>query len=486
LLRAPRKWISYSAWWTAAYGIVILDFANCKYPAGAGAGVYALLSYAGKRSGAVRVLQALSPATLVRGRVSLVSSSAAAHYLPRPVLITLCVWPAWRWVTRILRSAALERVSAKSWVASTILSDISDEALRIVSAWSRLTQSQDWLVDRDTALDSVDRLCEAWLAGTPLHIIHHHTLSVGSAWVWLTLLHRLHTWNSRGVSFKSWQAVADRTVSNHSAPRVWSALVSTAFLSIFDTSYKWVASLSSRTGADWVSIIQLTKSIRAARRGHTRVGGWLVEGAPNIRVAIKSRFAGAYWVVVDISTLCVVPAETRAHRQTLSVEPVAVLVLWAVRIYGALFEAISIRRIANSGVDIGDFYTFTVFASKTWQTVASSATFTSRDVNAASLMVGNLAVLSCSALTQPTWIDTLFVLASLLGGTFTATSTPNTLDTTIVSIGGETRGAEFTNSFVVLDNTRGVPRTCGAFTRVLALVPDTGLASRAASVLQAD
>jgi hypothetical protein len=95
LLRAPRKWISYSAWWTAAYGIVILDFAHSKHPAGAGTGVYALLSYAGKRSGAVRVLQALSPAALVRGRVSLVSSPAAAHYLPRPVLCTLCVWPAW-------------------------------------------------------------------------------------------------------------------------------------------------------------------------------------------------------------------------------------------------------------------------------------------------------------------------------------------------------------------------------------------------------
>jgi hypothetical protein len=190
--------------------------------------------------------------------------------------------------------------------------------------------------------------------------------------------------------------------------------------------------------------------------------------------------------VVYISTLRVVPAETRAHRQALSVKPVAVLVLRTVRIYGALFEAISVRRIANSGVDIRDFYTFTVFASKTRQTVASPATFTSRDVNAASLMVGNLAVLSCSALTQPTWIDTLFVLASLLGGTFTAASTPNTLDTTIVSISGETRGAEFTNSFVVLDNTRGVPRTCGAFAWVLALVPDTGLASWAASVLQAD
>ena len=61
-----------------------------------------------------------------------------------------------------------------------------------------------------------------------------------------------------------------------------------------------------------------------------------------------------------------------------------------------------------------------------------------------------------------------------------------TLDTTIVSIGGETRGAEFTDSFVIFNNTGGVAGACGSLARVLALVANTGLASRAASVLQAD
>ena len=61
-----------------------------------------------------------------------------------------------------------------------------------------------------------------------------------------------------------------------------------------------------------------------------------------------------------------------------------------------------------------------------------------------------------------------------------------TLDTTIVGIGGETRGAEFTDSFVIFNYTGSVPRTGGAFARVLALVSDTCLASGAPSVLQAD
>ena len=47
-------------------------------------------------------------------------------------------------------------------------------------------------------------------------------------------------------------------------------------------------------------------------------------------------------------------------------------------------------------------------------------------VNASGQVVGHLTILCCSTLTQPTRVDTLLVLARLLGGTFAAASTPNT------------------------------------------------------------
>jgi len=190
--------------------------------------------------------------------------------------------------------------------------------------------------------------------------------------------------------------------------------------------------------------------------------------------------------MVGKATLCVVATEARAHGDTFPLESVAVLVFGTVRIDGALFEAISFRRIANGGVDVWIFDTFAVFAKEPWETVASAATFTSGDVNAPSLVVCHLAVLSGPTLTQPTWVDTLLVLASLLGGALAAASTPNTLDTTIVCIGGEIRGTEFTDSFVVLDNAWGVSGAGCAFAWVLALVAYTGLASGTSSVFQAD
>ena len=60
------------------------------------------------------------------------------------------------------------------------------------------------------------------------------------------------------------------------------------------------------------------------------------------------------------------------------------------------------------------------------------------------------------------------------------------MDTTIVCIGGEIRGTEFTDSFVVLDNAWGVSGAGCAFAWVLALVAYTGLASGTSSVFQAD
>ena len=65
LLGAPRKWISNSAWWTAAYGVVILNLTNRKYPTGSWTRINALLCYASKSSRAVSVSQAFSFAPLV-------------------------------------------------------------------------------------------------------------------------------------------------------------------------------------------------------------------------------------------------------------------------------------------------------------------------------------------------------------------------------------------------------------------------------------
>lgn len=63
-----------------------------------------------------------------------------------------------------------------------------------------------------------------------------------------------------------------------------------------------------------------------------------------------------------------------------------------------MFEAITIFRITNSGINIWDFDTFAVFTSKTWKTVASAAAFTPRHVYAASLVVSHLTILGSPTL----------------------------------------------------------------------------------------
>ena len=80
----------------------------------------------------------------------------------------------------------------------------------------------------------------------------------------------------------------------------------------------------------------------------------------------------------------------------------------------------------------------------------------------------------------------MFVLCSVSRDSYVQGSCLFTLNTTIVCICRETGGTEFTESFVVLDNAWGVSRTCFAFTRVLALVVDAGLASWTSSVFQAN
>lgn len=145
-------------------------------------------------------------------------------------------------------------------MASAVLTRVSDQTLSIVPTGSRFTQTERWLRDGNTSLDGVDGLSKAWLAGAPLDIVDHHTLSIGSTWVGLALLQRSGTWDGRRIALIPGQTVTDRSVSNHSTARVWPTLVTSALGSILDTSDKRIASLASGTGADGIAIVQFTHS----------------------------------------------------------------------------------------------------------------------------------------------------------------------------------------------------------------------------------
>ena len=132
-------------------------------------------------------------------------------------------------------------------MTSAILTRVSDQTFSIISTGSRFTQTERWFRDGNTALDGVDGLCESWLAGAPLDIVHHHTLSICSTWVWLALLQRSGTWDGRRITLISGQTIADWSVSNHSTARVWTTLITSTLGSILDTSDKWIASLASGT-----------------------------------------------------------------------------------------------------------------------------------------------------------------------------------------------------------------------------------------------
>ena len=121
------------------------------------------------------------------------------------------------------------------------------DTLSIVSTRSRFTQTERRFRDGNTSLDGVDGLSESWLAGAPLDIVYHHTLSICSTWVGLALLQRSGTWDGRRITLIPGQTVTDWSVSNHSTSRVWTTLIASALGSILDTSDKRIASLASGT-----------------------------------------------------------------------------------------------------------------------------------------------------------------------------------------------------------------------------------------------
>lgn len=123
-----------------------------------------------------------------------------------------------------------------------------DQALSIVTTGSGLTQYiASNLHQRHTALDGVDGLCVAGLAGAPLHIVDHDTLGVLAAGVGLARLDGSDAGDGRGVALVPGQTEAHGPVSNHPTPRVGAALVAPTLGSIGDAPHEGVAGLAPGT-----------------------------------------------------------------------------------------------------------------------------------------------------------------------------------------------------------------------------------------------
>lgn len=97
-----------------------------------------------------------------------------------------------------------------------------------------------------------------------------------------------------------------------------------------------------------------------------------------------------------------------------------------------------------------------------------------------------MAVLVLATGSNDTGVDALAVLASLLCRALTVCPTTNTLDAAIVSIGGESRRTELAQGLVVFHHTGGVTRALSTSARILTLVLDASLTTRAALVFEAD
>ena len=182
-------------------------------------------------------------------------------------------------------------------------------------------------------MDCVDSFCKSRCTGASLDVVHNNAFSVGATWVWLALLHGFHAGDSWRVALEPGQAIADWSVSDHPAARVGSTLVSTAAFTIGNASYEWISCLSPWARADWVPVVQLADGSNATGRGHTGVGWLLDEAAANVGVTVEAGLARADGVVVGETAVGVGSTElAAAHRKTLPAEPVAILVLRAVRV----------------------------------------------------------------------------------------------------------------------------------------------------------
>ena len=103
---------------------------------------------------------------------------------------------------------------------------------------------------------------------------------------------------------------------------------------IIDTSDKWVASLSSGTGADRVAIVQLTHSLHTTWGGITGVDSYWDGGTAHISIALVAWLTTADGIVIGKVTDSVVSTESRTYRGTLPLESVTVLVLRTIRVLG--------------------------------------------------------------------------------------------------------------------------------------------------------
>ena len=338
-LSASGERVSDGAWRTAADGVMIPDLTNCIDPTGSRTGVNTLLGNAGQTGPAVIILQTLCSAACSRHGVSLVSSDTGADHLATVVLTALGVGATRRGLTRVLDHTASgsERVSSEAGQTPTVLGGASNQTLSILTTRPGLTQgTAPYLQDRHTALDGVDGLGVAGLAGAPLHIVDHHTLGVLAAGVGLAGLDGPHAGDGRGVALIPGQTEAHGPVSDHPTSGVGAALVTPTLGTVIDTSHEGVASLASGTRADGVTVVQLTDGASPAGGGDAGVGGHRDGGAAHVGVTLIAGLTGADRVVVGKLAHSVGAAEAGAHRETLPLESVAVLVLGTVRVLGTI------------------------------------------------------------------------------------------------------------------------------------------------------
>jgi hypothetical protein len=202
---------------------------------------------------------------------------------------------------------------------------------------------------------------------------------------------------------------------------------------------------------------------------------------------LVTSLAGTDGVVIGCATVRVGTTEARTYRDALPLEPVAVHVLWTVRVDGTLFGAGPICRVAEERIDVRVRHAVTGSVTEVpWGTVSATTALTAGHFHTLSPMISHGTILPCPTSAYTAGIDTLAVLTSLLRRTLPITPTPYTLDAAIVSIYGEPWGTEFTRRFMIFHHTGSVSRAGVASTGVLALVADAGLVPRASTVLQAD
>ena len=225
---AAGEGVALGAGRAAAHRAVGAHLAHRRHAAGPRARVDTLLGDAGEAGAAVAVLQTLGPAASRGHGVALVTSPAGADDLTHVILAALGVGAAGAGLARVLGHAAVERVASEARVAAAVLARVGDQTLGVVPAGPGLAEAQHGGGHGHAALDGVDGLGEARPAGAPLHVVHHHALRVGAARVGFARLGGADTRDGGRVALVAGQAVAHRPVSDHPAPGVGAALVTTA------------------------------------------------------------------------------------------------------------------------------------------------------------------------------------------------------------------------------------------------------------------